>query len=328
MSYKKFKGKRPFDRDRGRRTGPPRLRVKWIEVTPRDKILPNLNTGKVYLEFDVLKDFYIIIKSGELKLEYDENLEQKIIDLPIEKIFDLAPLIDTTNIDEHFRIKNQLAIPGSSLKGTFRSRLELSFLARDLMPSCFITRSGGNIRSAGWRHLKVYKYDNNDIPERQQCRDASHACFVCNIFGTMGLKSKLAISDAILENSSSIIKDLRVRHGISHEEVINPGSKFKFDIYFENMSDTELGALFYVMNLSNENPILIGSHRYALQQSNGEKVKFGQGRIKTAKIELYKNIFDVINEDPQVFIKKCVEQFNQNYRGMIRELREWEVLPC
>lgn len=331
MSYKKNQ-KRDFQkkqRDKTQIGKLPQLRVKWIDVTPRNKIISSLNTGKIYLDLTILKDFYLIVKKGELKLDYDEGIEKKIIDQPVDKLFELINLIESTDIDEHFRIKDKLSIPGSTLKGTLRSRLELSFITRDFIPSCFITRSGGPIRSAGWRHLKAYAYNNNDIPERQQCRDPKRVCFVCNIFGTMGLKSKLSISDAILESGSRTLMDLKVRQGFSHEEVIIPGSIFKFDIYFENMSEVELGALFYIMNLSNEKPILIGSHRYALQNTDSQKIKFGQGIIHADKIELYRNLFNIETiDEPEEFIDRCIGQFKQNYQGMIRELKEWEVLPC
>jgi len=304
------------------------IRIKWINITPRDKILPNLYSGRIYINFTILKDFYLIVKSGELKLVYDTNIEKKINELQFEEILRLSDLIDKMDISEHFEIKNKLAIPGSTLKGVCRSRLELSFLTGNMMPSCFSTKSKGQIGPKSKRHLKAYAYNNNDIPQRNQCRGGEKVCFVCNIFGSMGLRSKLAFSNAIMKNGSSTILDLRVRNGFAHEEVIKPGSKFEFDIYFENMSEVELGALFYVLNLSNHNPILIGSHKYALQETNGEKIKFGQGQMFCTKIEIYKDMFDVVEEDTSDFITKCIEQFRQEYRGQIRELREWEVLPC
>lgn len=105
---------------------------------------------------------------------------------------------------------------------------------------------------------------------------------------------------------------------------IKPGVSFKFDIYFENLSDVELGAILWILDLMKEQ-----SHRLYVSAENSYRLSLGMGKplgmgaIKidstlwlTTRQERYQTLFDNGNwltterSDTDFEAEYCMDSFN------------------
>ncbi len=189
--------------------------------------------------------------------------------------------------------KQEVFIPGSSLKGVFRSHSEkvvgslkprvvcypfevnedkqadLARLQRDYRESCggmfnrFSKGNGDNRKSDENRRLLEERTD--------LVYDAS--CPACRLYGSTGFIGRIAISDAYLASDSEEIKEQRdgvgidrltggASHGAKFElEVVSTGVVFETDIHLRNFEIWQLGMLFVVMQDLEDELIRIGSGR-------------------------------------------------------------------
>ena len=157
-----------------------------------------------------------------------------------ESMTDLGVLVD---------IDGTPLIPGSSLKGAFRSTAErIAHLIN--LESCFLNPAGscpGGNQEAGKKaneRLEKAKSDE-DIDEI-----LSELCDTCLLFGSTLARGKVYFRDALCEDWAQIIE---VRDGVAIDrdsgtaahrakydfEIIPRGATFQFELYAENLSPEE-----------------------------------------------------------------------------------------
>ncbi|MHA1265523.1 MAG: RAMP superfamily CRISPR-associated protein [Candidatus Helarchaeota archaeon] len=301
----------------------PNIKVIHKNSTPRDNLQEKLVSGHLSITLKVPPGFYLRIGSGEDLELIDAALIQSVLNRT--DLNQIKSRLEMTEIAQQSRVLNKVVIPASSLKGAIRFRAEQSFVATQKVNACYVVRSSPPVTQKSWRHKKAYGVNQ----PRYSCRDFRNPCVVCNIFGMMGLRGKIFFTDAELVDGSIETLQLKVRHGrTSREEAVKPGSIFYFQIYFENFSEDELGLLFFVMNLDNNHPILLGRHKYAIQKTNGKKIKFGHVILTLNKIIVYQGINEKKIGDIKEFVQAKIKVMQQVYGSAIKKLHDWEVLPC
>ncbi|MCS7369530.1 MAG: RAMP superfamily CRISPR-associated protein [archaeon GBS-70-058] len=181
-----------------------------------------------------------------------------------------------------------VVIPGSTVKGNVRARLELSFHGfNGKVRSCFLRASrivkvekGGS----GWRHQRVWSetvFEDRGPPCDYTRMD--NVCLICDLFGTAGLKSLIEFSDFIGSNVK--LEALDLPYGMK-VYAAPPGSEFNGEISFMNLKDYELGLLLLgmgVMNGSFGRSVILGRFKYRGLMDNK---KFGIVKYKVNRISL------------------------------------------
>ncbi|MDW8360483.1 MAG: RAMP superfamily CRISPR-associated protein [Candidatus Caldarchaeum sp.] len=174
-------------------------------------------------------------------------------------------------------------IPGSSVKGNVRARMELSFIPKEgRVRSCLSV--GGGMPSFG-RHGKIWskglEYDRDfKCPPRGRFM----VCLMCDIFGTKGLASLLEFSDFVGERVS--LQPVSDGYGMKLMAA-PPGSAFTGEISFRNLSESELGlVLFRGLAIGDDGvgkPVLLGRLKY--RGKLGGKV-FGRVKYQLNSLKL------------------------------------------
>jgi len=176
-------------------------------------------------------------------------------------------------------------IPGSSLKGVFRSHVEK--IVGSLQPhvACYPfdgpedrmvdkEQRQSDFRESCGGVLTSYASKNSDQRKYlEQHTDEAYAfsCPVCRLFGSTGFIGRIAIGDAYL--ASKEIKEQRdgvgidrltggASHGAKFElEVVSTGVTFETTIHLRNFEIWQLGMLFVVLQDLKDELIHIGSGR-------------------------------------------------------------------
>ena len=173
-------------------------------------------------------------------------------------------------------------IPGSSIKGVFRSSCEL--LARNY---------GINVCSAGEGCKNKFQNELKEViklggVESEILKILKKYCLICKIFGSSSYSSHVVFTDAY--PSSEPIKGVKTgiaidrrsgtvkRGALYNIEFIEPGSSFQGKIKTKNLPCYALGLLFEVIDLINTGFIRFGGFK-----SRG----FGEMKVKIKNIEGY-----------------------------------------
>jgi len=326
------------------------IRVKRSGATPRT--LKGLSGSLVV---SAIANSYIHIGSKKYRIEYDRVELDRLARRRFLNQYEVMRFSSKINIDyvENIVYRDIPVIPGSSLKGCIRSRLELLFHAENnVVPSCFI-RSGRIPRVPipkglqGWRHYKVW----GDIiaEDRDRACDASRAeyfkdiqiCVVCNIFGTSGIASRICFSNLVPRDKDCLEK-LSLDFG---EKILafKKNTVFDGEITFLGLDLVELGLIFIGLNVHKDKSILIGKSKYRDRVVNGKKEKFGRLKINIERIEFARysdlslvkdvmgDIFDeekymVKGENVKKFISLAVGKAYEKYGEWLRDICEVDVL--
>lgn len=179
-------------------------------------------------------------------------------------------------------------IPGSTIKGNVRARLELSFRAKHgKVRSCFI-KSGLPIARTplpgeqGWRHNRIW--GGVLMEDRGASCDLTRfnkVCLLCDLFGTAGLRSLIEFED--FRGKDVKLMPLNLEYNI-RVMAAPPGSSFLGNIYFYNLKGEELGLLFLGMGLGRN--VLLGRFKYRGKVAGKE---FGRVRYEVNSISLVSN---------------------------------------
>ena len=191
---------------------------------------------------------------------------------------DMTPVLTWRNGNQ------EVFLPGSSLKGVFRSHLEK--IACSLKPRVVCYPFEGNEEKQADLEQRRRDYRDscggmfNQIARREDNRrwleersDLVYAasCPACRLFGSTGFIGRVAISDAYLVSNE--IKEQRdgigidrltggASHGAKFElEVVSAGVAFETDIHLRNYEVWQLGMLFAVLQDMEDELIRVGSGR-------------------------------------------------------------------
>lgn len=114
------------------------------------------------------------------------------------------------------RTKDQVYLPGSTLKGVIRSRCE--YIARS-----FAKEHGGNEQNK-WCHLCCNPLGDNACSENQGLKEKKGhevykgSCYICKLFGNTFLAGHISFTDAKPVDSSNIV--LEERNGVAIDRVV------------------------------------------------------------------------------------------------------------
>jgi CRISPR-associated RAMP protein (TIGR02581 family) len=188
--------------------------------------------------------------------------------------------------------RQEVFIPGSSLKGVFRSHVERVVGSLKTHVICYPFAAEGNNEadqeqrkrdyreSCGEMFNKIAKKDDDGKGKQRTKRlDArkdliyAASCPTCRLFGSTSFIGRIAINDAYLTPDTREIKELRdgvgidrLTGGASHRakfdlEVVTTGVEFETDIHIRNFELWQLGMLFIVLQDMKDGLISLGSGR-------------------------------------------------------------------
>ncbi|MGB9759667.1 MAG: RAMP superfamily CRISPR-associated protein [Brevinematia bacterium] len=247
------------------------------EFTPREYLLQD--RFNLTLKFEALVPENSYIFSGaipkqlpEVKIFYNniDKLKRRILSgEKLDLLAEIKRLLNEIDISKRMfeknkyfpKLLNSYFIPGSSIKGAARSRIEYKLkptkLGNSLVSySCYITESPFLDKLFARNHLMFWGEDTSYF--RSSCK-VPNVCIVCDLFGTQSLASRVSFSDALLASSTSasleFLKDLSI-------EAIKPNSKFILRVDAINLNFIELGLLFLGFEIFSGSPILVGSFKY------------------------------------------------------------------
>lgn len=156
-------------------------------------------------------------------------------------------------------------VPGSSLKGVLRSRVE-SFV-RAINPgrkaACIPV---GN--KDGWCVREISEHMDDEQIYKE-------TCLVCRAFGSPWFASKIQIRDALLVDPNLWFGQYQVRNGVAIDrdtqtvsakklydyEVVPAQTRFEFSLIAENLTDSQIGMLFVGLRPFERREISIGGGR-------------------------------------------------------------------
>lgn len=194
---------------------------------------------------------------------------------------DMTPVLTWRNS------RQEVFLPGSSLKGVFRSHLEKIACSLKSRVVCYpfegneekqadLEQRRRDYRdSCGGMFTKIGKRSNEDRKWLEERSDLVYAasCPTCRLFGSTGFIGRIAISDAYLAPNSKEIKEQRdgigidrltggSSHGAKFElEVVSSDVAFETDIHLRNFEIWQLGMLFAVLQDMEDELIRVGSGR-------------------------------------------------------------------
>jgi CRISPR-associated RAMP protein (TIGR02581 family) len=191
---------------------------------------------------------------------------------------DMTPVLTFRNGQQ------EVFLPGSSLKGVFRSHIEKIVCSLKSRVVCYpfagseqheadLSQRRRDYRdSCGAMFIERAK-DEKERKKLEERTDLVYAesCPTCRLFGSTGFIGRVAISDAYLASNS--IKEQRdgvgidrltggASHGAKFElEVVSKDVSFETDIHLRNFEIWQLGMLFVVIQDMEDELIHIGSGR-------------------------------------------------------------------
>lgn len=328
-----------------------RAEVERGPIKSRQEVNPL--TGIMQVEIKVCSkqdqddaESYFHIGSGDIEISYErqkiENETRRITQhkKPITErdIEIMAELINIENYASFQKMEEPedkepaLVIPGSSVKGNIRARIELTLAPRNGRAiSCLTNQkilSSEPPRGAhGWRHYRIWKGSLSLFRgARCEATKSNKVCVVCNIFGAPGLGSRVNIG-TFYAKPPAYTEKLEYRG----ERIIaaKPGTVFTGNIAFRGLSIDELGLLMLGMGQEPNGPriVLMGKHKYA---AFAEKL---MGRIlyNLVKVQISKDCAGEAGIKPGAtyegenlseLISTCLSSASQKYGEYIRVVDE------
>ena len=187
--------------------------------------------GVLNLEMEVVS-YYLHVGSGV----YDVEPMRPLSD--VGKLVEEALKGDFPNVEGFFspvvhrmnEYMGKLVIPGSTVKGLVRTRLELS-----LDQACYVVDRNSNNYSPRYREIF-----HNPRPKRRD-DPQKHVCPVCDLLGNMGLGSRVSFSDLVMTQGK--VEYVNVR-GQLYESAAK-GSRFEGKVVYHSLKPVDLGMLLY-----------------------------------------------------------------------------------
>lgn len=255
------------------------VEVEKNDFTPRNEVIPS--HFNIILEFKAIvpEDSYVFVGGMTKGLETWLSTLQKRID---EHAKALGPIEEETigrtfgdafhtqrpaGVTQFLKYGQTYAIPGSTLKGAVRSRIEYKFKP---------IRMGGGYRSSSCYIIQdifgrpathhIEFWGENVTYTRVTCFPPK-VCAVCNLFGCPSLSSRVQFSDALMTAGQvQYVSELG-------REAALPNSEFRTSVNLINSDFSDLGLLFLGMELFTSSPVLIGAFKYRFNKKFGGKFR-------------------------------------------------------
>ncbi|MEN3047877.1 MAG: RAMP superfamily CRISPR-associated protein [Candidatus Caldarchaeales archaeon] len=139
-------------------------------------------------------------------------------------------------------VGGRIVIPGSSVKGNVRARMELSFVPKKdgTVRSCFSVSRTGPFSDAHvriWSRALAAERGRNCVYREGE---RVNVCLLCDLFGAQGLASLVEFSDLVGEGVKAELVSEEFGTKLA---VAPPGSTFRGEIAFKNLRESELGLI-------------------------------------------------------------------------------------
>ena len=197
----------------------------------------------------------------------------------------------------------EVYLPGSSLKGVFRSHIEkvIRTLKDEVVCNPFVKTdpSSENDQLVCPHYTDVSCGDKFELRQKDDLSNETvytDSCPVCRLFGSNSFIGRVAISDAYLAEGSQQKTEQRDGVGIDRLtggaasgakfdlEVVSSGVDFETDIYMRNFEVWQLGILMLIVTDLEDGLIRIGSGRSR-----------GLGNVKATISEVSVNYLGAVN---------------------------------
>ncbi len=248
--------------------------VEVVRGKPRDRSSWGRLAGSISVSIQVCSrglgdpfDSYLHVGSGNERLEVGGGLAREAVkpERFTGLVKQMSGLVSKGEMDMT-RAGGALVVPGSSVKGNLRSRIELSFKpVNGRVRSCFSRTTKPPVKTPkiAWRHWRVWGdtlKEDRGLP-CDYIRDGE-VCLVCDIFGAPALSSLVFFDDFVGEKVRPEVVD--AGYG-SRVIAAPPGSVFHGKVWFRNLAEEELGLLLFGMGVSSSpigRPVLLGKFKY------------------------------------------------------------------
>ncbi len=212
-------------------------------------------------------------------------------------------------------------IPGATVKGNVRSRIELGFREKDgRVRSCFVEAGGGR---GSWRHQKIWE----EVIRKQrpnQCEfkpqlGIDKVCLICDLFGTTSLAGLVRFSD--FAGPDVILAEEDFDFNIKLK-VAPKNSIFRGRIDFFNLKPEELGLLLLGMGMeggAEGRPVLMGRLKYRHYDRIGQ-VKYGLERVRLSEISKG-HLFGVVHPGEEVDGTKVAGELINRARDVYKDFQ-------
>jgi len=276
------------------------VRVKRAQPRPRDRLDGLI--GRLTLRVRACSrrlgdpvDSYLHVGTGTLRLSIDEARFDQLVRAAgsrdqLQRVVEGLSQELQLEYADFASVKGTVVLPGSTVKGNVRARLELSFAPSEgSVRSCLIRASDEPLeppspREHGWRHFKIWSEALGFArePACDYTEEEEGVCLLCDIFGTAGLQGLVGFSDLAGEHLQLKAIELPTGEKLS---VAPPGSTFTGSATFTNLKDWELGLLLLGMGLRESRlgrPVLLGKVKYRRYPN----YIFGVVRYEVSRLEL------------------------------------------
>jgi len=196
---------------------------------------------------------------------------------PLESLVDLAVLRIS------YGGRTIPVIPGSSLKGTFRSTATAILRSLQLKACSGLSKETCmDAAIPGHPYERSLREEIESLLKMNKASEAMelfyrNACLICKIFGAPSYSSKIIFSDAypLDENGEILPFSFNTRTGIAIDrksgavfkgalytvEFIEPGAKFRFLITSRNLPNYALGLVGMIIRMMNSGEVKIGGFK-------------------------------------------------------------------
>jgi len=289
-----------------------RVSVVRKPFTPRDLEADRLS-GTLWARLEALS--YIHVSSGRERVELlrsdlarPENLraiEEALMRGDTHRLERLTEAVRIGYID-NVVYGGKVCVPGSTIKGLLRSRLELCPSQGGTSLSCLHTDAPPLIQPPppgqhGWRHARIWwpSVAEDRGPRCDPIASGDYSlCIVCDLFGAPGVVGRVAPSNFCCEASCCEPRDLPYGERVY---AIKPGSTLRGCIHFNSLTLEELGLLLIAMGITAQSTVgvevLIGKHKYAYRD-------MGRARFVLEKLvvpaRLVETLRSVASVEPRV----------------------------
>ncbi len=280
-------------------------KVRVLRQEPRSRDRVDGLAGRLHIRLRACSrslgdplDSYLHIGTGALRLIIDEEELRRRASLAKNRA-ELERLVrefsEKIQVDyEQFVLLKSGApvVPGSSVKGNVRSRIELSFVPRDdVVRCCLIRATDYPVQPPprgqhGWRHFSIWEkslsFRRDGACDYTGKKGESVVCLLCDLFGTAGLAGLIEFGDLVGTGVNLVEVGLPTGEKLL---AAPPGSTFDGTVTFRNLRPIELGLLLFGMGMRDSRlgrPVLLGKMKYRRYPPH----VFGVVRYELAILEL------------------------------------------
>ena len=287
---------------------PARVTVRRAPYTPRDSERGRLSGA---LNALLITDTNVFVSSGREFLRVREGADiRRIVEeagtalergdyAAFRRVGDAAAQAIEADYAEMVTYGSKVCVPGSTIKGLLRSRLELCpsrngssyFCMQSNVPPLMRTPNPG---THGWRHARIWEraVSEDRGPACNPLRTQDYSlCKVCDIFGSPGVAGRVMPGNFCCGREACV--PLTLPPKAMKVIAVRPGTRLEGRIGFSALSLDELGVLLVSMGLRRGSvegaKILLGRYKYALRN-------MGVAHFKVIRAEFPARFASTLNE--------------------------------